>query len=219
MITLFRCNDPQANKVVDSRFSNSNREKSTHLKPRNSDVRTVLSSQAQNHKNSDHDNKENKLTDNLTPEQKNWIQKLKARDAQVRAHEAAHMTVAGAYARGGPSYSYQVGPDKHSYAIGGEIQLDASPIPDDPKATITKAEIIRKGALAPNDPSGADLAVAAAANQMEIQARQVLSAKSEKAIAEKKLISIHHADHRRKISAYRKFTHQPKLGQIINQRA
>jgi len=98
------------------------------------------------------------------------IQALAARDREVRAHEQAHASVAGQYARG-TSYTYQRGPDGVSYAIGGEVQIDTSPIPGDPEATLRKAQQLRRAANAPAEPSSQDARVAAQAAQMEQQAR------------------------------------------------
>lgn len=111
----------------------------------------------------------------LSPEASEQLRKLKARDQVVRAHEAAHMAAGGALVRGGASYTYQQGPDGRRYAVGGEVSLDASAVPDDPQATILKAERIRAAALAPADPSGQDRAVAAQAAAMASQAATALA--------------------------------------------
>lgn len=111
----------------------------------------------------------------LSPEAKALVAKLKARDQKVRAHEQAHMAAGGGLVRGGASYSYTTGPDGRQYATGGEVALDASPVPDDPRATIAKAERLRAAALAPAEPSPQDLAVAAAAGQMATQAAAELA--------------------------------------------
>jgi hypothetical protein len=112
----------------------------------------------------------------LSPEQEKEVQKLKSRDADVRAHEAAHVAAGGAYIKGGVSFSYQKGPDGVMYAVGGEVSIDTSPVRNDPRATIAKMETVKAAALAPADPSGADRSVAAAAEQAEAQAQQQLSA-------------------------------------------
>lgn len=106
----------------------------------------------------------------LTDEQKSQIAELKARDAQVRAHEQAHMAAGGQYVRGGASFSYQTGPDGKRYAIGGEVSIDASP-GSTPQETIRKMEQVKRAAMAPADPSGQDAAVAAKASQAENKAR------------------------------------------------
>jgi hypothetical protein len=111
----------------------------------------------------------------LTPDQEKEVQKLKARDAQVKAHEAAHVAAGGAYIKGGVSYSYQKGPDGVMYAVGGEVSIDTSPVKNNPKATIAKMEAVKAAALAPADPSGADRSVAAAAQQAEATAQQEMS--------------------------------------------
>lgn len=105
------------------------------------------------------------------------IQALAARDREVRAHEQAHASVAGPYARG-THYTYERGPDGVSYAVAGEVQIDTSPIPGDPEATLRKAQQLRRAANAPADPSAQDARVAAQAALMEVQARMELHAHS-----------------------------------------
>jgi len=111
--------------------------------------------------------------DGLTEEERRVVAELKARDAEVRAHEQAHVAAAAGLA-GAPSYSYQTGPDGKRYAIGGSVSIDTSPgrTADE---TIAKAKRIRAAALAPAGPSGTDRAVAARASQMEVRAQQVKS--------------------------------------------
>lgn len=103
------------------------------------------------------------------------IQELQNRDREVRAHEQAHLAAAGQYATGGPSFSFQQGPDGKRYAVGGEVGIDTSPIPDDPQATLQKARQIRAAAMAPAEPSGQDRAVAAQAAQMAADAQQQIA--------------------------------------------
>jgi len=106
---------------------------------------------------------------------KEMITALEARNRDVLAHEAAHMAAGGSYIEGGASYTYQTGPDGKQYAIGGEVSIDMSPVPGNPRATITKMMAIRAAALSPADPSGQDASVAAAAAQIEAQARAQLN--------------------------------------------
>lgn len=101
------------------------------------------------------------------------IEALEQRDREVRTHEAAHLASAGGYARG-LSFNYQVGPDGKRYAVGGEVKIDMSPIPNNPEATIRKMQVVQRAALAPADPSPQDRAVAAAARSIEQQARREL---------------------------------------------
>lgn len=110
----------------------------------------------------------------LTEEERQQVTELKARDAEVRAHEAAHLAAAGQYAQGGASYTYQTGPDGKKYAIGGEVSIDAGAVANDPQATIQKAKQVRAAALAPASPSSQDQKVAAAASQMMSQAQMEL---------------------------------------------
>jgi hypothetical protein len=111
-----------------------------------------------------------------TKEEAEQVKELKARDAEVRAHEQAHIAAAGGIAVSGPTYTYQTGPDGQKYAIGGEVNIDMSP-ESEPEATIRKMQQVRRAALAPADPSPQDRAVASAASQIEAQARQELLAK------------------------------------------
>ena len=76
---------------------------------------------------------------------------------------------------GGVSYTYQRGPDGKLYAIGGSVMIDTSPIYGNPEATISKMQQVRAAALAPADPSAADMRVAANANSIENAARAELS--------------------------------------------
>src|SRR5207247_4683707 len=91
---------------------------------------------------------------------------LRHRDQEVRLHEQAHLLAAGPYAKGGPSYTYETGPDGQRYAIGGEVPIDLSAVSGNPQATLQKALTIRRAALAPTDPSATDQAVAAKATTL-----------------------------------------------------
>ena len=108
--------------------------------------------------------------EDLSAEEKQAVNNLKRRDAEVKSHEAAHMAAGGGVVQGGASYEYQSGPDGKMYAVGGEVQIDTSPA-GSPEATIRKMQQIRRAALAPAQPSGTDRAVAAQASQIEAQAR------------------------------------------------
>lgn len=101
------------------------------------------------------------------------VEELRQRDREVRAHESAHSAAAGQYAQGGPQYEFTRGPDGRQYATGGHVNIDVS-AESTPEATIAKARIVRRAALAPAEPSPADRAVAAAASQLETEARREL---------------------------------------------
>lgn len=122
------------------------------------------------------------------PEEKE-VQQLKARDREVKAHELAHLAAAGQYVRGGPSYSYQRGPDGQMYAIGGEVPVDISK-ETTPEQTIQKMEIIKRAAMAPTEPSSADRGIAAAAAVLEAQARQEMQAVQKRAFQEQQEMGI-----------------------------
>jgi hypothetical protein len=113
----------------------------------------------------------------LSTGQQSQVDKLKATDRRVRAHEQAHMAAGGELVQGGAAYSYETGPDKQRYAVADEVSIDISKART-PEETISKAERIRQAALAPVDPSPQDRRVAAYAAQLEIQARQELAQKA-----------------------------------------
>lgn len=120
----------------------------------------------------------------LSPEAQKMVTELKARDAAVRAHEAAHVAAGGGVVAGGASFTYQTGPDGKRYAVGGEVPLDASPVKGNPRATETKARQIQAAALAPADPSPQDRKIAAMASQMAAQAASELAKEAAKKASE-----------------------------------
>jgi hypothetical protein len=107
------------------------------------------------------------------------LSELKQRDSEVRAHEAAHLAAAGGFATSGANYKYEQGPDGVRYAISGEVSIDTSPVANDPAATLLKADTIRRAALAPAEPSGPDMQVAANAAAMAAKAQAELLRKNQ----------------------------------------
>lgn len=114
----------------------------------------------------------------LTEEEQKQIDELKARDREVKTHEQAHIAAGGSYVKGGATYDYQTGPDGKQYAVGGSVNIDTSPVDGDPEATIAKAQVVIKAALAPAEPSGQDQKVASAARQMMSEARKELTSQN-----------------------------------------
>lgn len=96
------------------------------------------------------------------------------RDAEVRAHEKAHLLNLGGAAASGVMLETRRGPDGESYAVGGAIKADLSPVPGDPRASLDKAQRVIRAALAPGNPSAADMRVAADAYRMAREAREEL---------------------------------------------
>jgi len=150
---------------------------------RANDLSTTVSEQDQ------HANQQKDALERQQKQDQQLIQSLASRDREVRAHERAHASVGGQFA-GSPSYEFQRGPDGVSYAIGGEVSISSGGVPNDPEATIAKAQQIQRAALAPADPSSQDRAVAAGAASLELQALaelaqqrrdEVLSSKAEEA--------------------------------------
>jgi hypothetical protein len=109
-----------------------------------------------------------RLPTQLSDEERAVVNDLRARDREVRAHEAAHAT-AGAGIAGQPQFEFTTGPDGRQYAIAGEVAIDTSPVAGDPEATAEKMEQVLRAALAPAEPSPQDRAVAAQARaQLQI---------------------------------------------------
>jgi hypothetical protein len=114
------------------------------------------------------------------------IQTLSTLDREVRNHERAHAAIGGQYA-GAPSYEYERGPDGVNYAVSGEVPISTGEA-SNPQMTIEKAQIIRRAALAPAEPSAQDRKVAAEAVQMESTARiELLTIEREQRIEEQRL--------------------------------
>jgi len=103
-------------------------------------------------------------------DERRLLQELAARDREVRQHELSHAAAGGSYA-GAPTYEFERGPDGQLYAVAGEVKIDTSAVPDDPEATLEKAEVILRAALAVAEPSAQDRAVAARAAVMAAEAR------------------------------------------------
>jgi hypothetical protein len=117
----------------------------------------------------------------MSEEELAMVRELQMRDREVRQHESAHQAASGGYA-GAASFTYQQGPDGKRYAIGGEVSIDMSDA-SSPEATIAKMQLIRSSAMAPANPSGQDMAVAAsaAARLMEAQSEVTQARQEEQA--------------------------------------
>ena len=116
-------------------------------------------------------------------QQKAQIDELKARDTEVKAHEHAHASVGGQYAQS-PSFKYEKAADGQRYATDGEVQIDVSIVPGDPLATINKMKQVYAAAMAPVDPSSADIRVAAQALQKMNEAKAKLAEERQQQIVD-----------------------------------
>jgi len=106
------------------------------------------------------------------------VKDLKARDAEVRTHEQAHKSAGGQYA-GSAAFDMTKGPDGQEYATGGHVDIDVSPISNDPQATINKMAQVKQAALAPAEPSSQDIKVATNADMVASAARSELVQKAQ----------------------------------------
>ena len=119
----------------------------------------------------DEDEAESSSPLELSPEDEQRVRDLKARDAEVRQHEQAHLAAAGDLASGGPTYTYETGPDGRRYAVGGEVQIQLRE-GGDPQETLENARRAKRAALAPAEPSAQDRRVAAKADALAQQAQR-----------------------------------------------
>ena len=96
-------------------------------------------------------------------------QRLQEASIAVSAHEHAHVAALG---KGVIRYVTVTGPDGVTYAVGGSVSVDLSPVPGDPEATLRKARLAMQAAFAVGQPSAADMRVAADAYRLEMQAQR-----------------------------------------------
>lgn len=125
----------------------------------------------------------------LTQGEEQLLKDLEARDAEVRAHEAAHQAAGGGMT-GAASFTYQQGPDGKMYAIGGEVSISMKS-GSTPEETIANARQIATAAMAAGNPSPQDFAVASSARVMEMKAQQQLAReKQEETLGKETYINI-----------------------------
>ena len=118
----------------------------------------------------------------LSQEEAKEVDRLIRRDAEVRQHEQAHVSAGGQHIRGGVSLQYTQAANGKRYATSGEVNIDLSS-ESTHQATISKMQQVKRAALAPAQPSGADRAVAAAAAQKEREARVLLAKEQSEALS------------------------------------
>lgn len=99
---------------------------------------------------------------------------LRNHSRAIRLHEQAHLAVLGGLAAGPVQYQSERAADGTSYLTGGRIKVDLSPVPGDPRATLRKARAIQQAAHAPGDSSPTDMATAAKAYRLQMEAMEEL---------------------------------------------
>jgi hypothetical protein len=123
------------------------------------------------------DNNKNSYQQELTQDELKLVTELQKRDKEVRTHEQAHLAAAGQYAAGGASFSYTAGPNGKRYANSGSVPIDLGE-EKTPEETIQKMRTVKRAALAPANPSGADRRIAAQASSKEVQAMKEIQTDS-----------------------------------------
>lgn len=116
-----------------------------------------------------------KTNEKLSQNEQADLAQLKSKDRMVRAHESAHRQAGGHLIRGKTGFKTEKGSDGREYAVAGDVKIDSSAVDGDSKATLAKAQLIERAALAPADPSTQDRAVAAKAAKMAAIARADIS--------------------------------------------
>lgn len=126
--------------------------------------------QQESEQNTDITAPESPSGEKLDESEQQYVRELAAIDANVRAHEAAHIGAGAGVVSGGASFGYTRGPDGKMYATSGEVPITMKE-GRTPEETISNARQIISAAMAPADPSPQDYKVAANAAQMESRAR------------------------------------------------
>lgn len=114
-----------------------------------------------------------KLPGGENPEEDAVIRELRNAEREVIAHEAAHQAAAGRFG-GAVSYTRTTGPDGKSYITGGQVPIHFV-TGSTPEETLRNMEQIQRAALAPGDPSGQDIRVAARAAAAASKARSEIT--------------------------------------------
>jgi hypothetical protein len=109
-------------------------------------------------------------TDSPDSNKQKAVEQLKSRDKEVRAHEAAHSTNPELIKIGSSQFDYTIGPDGKAYATGGKVTLSTGNSRT-PEEALSKAEALKKAAMAPGEPSSQDFQTLNAAVAMEFEAR------------------------------------------------
>ena len=125
----------------------------------------------------------------MTLEQSNELKRIQGKADKVVAHEDAHSMLGGTLMLGGPVYQYELGSDGEVYETSGQSRIDMSPLAGNPQATIFKMQQVKRAAMAPLNPSGADRVVASQADQIENQARKQMKNVADK-VLEQNLIGV-----------------------------
>ena len=89
---------------------------------------------------------------------------------KIMAHEQAHASAAGSF---GGGINIQYGPG--GIAVSGDVPVSMPALdPKNPASTIQAAQTVKAAALAPSDPSGQDMSVAAKAQGIMGQAQVLM---------------------------------------------
>lgn len=142
------------------------KETETPLTERQPVERDAVQQEQESRKTDSSDDEKVDEKQELSDEEQRQVDELRQRDQEVRAHEQAHAAAGGRNVR----YDYQSGPDGRQYAVGGSADIEITAMSNDHNGKISEARKMRAAALAPSDPSTQDMAVAARATRIEMEA-------------------------------------------------
>ncbi|MCW5942061.1 MAG: hypothetical protein KIS66_07500 [Fimbriimonadaceae bacterium] len=113
-----------------------------------------------------------KSLEQMTPAEREELRRLRDKDRAIRSAENFREAVAGRYVSGNVRFRYARGPDGKPYAVEAQADFDTEPVLGDPRATLRKADAIKRAALATMSPE--DRAAALRAELRAEEARRDL---------------------------------------------
>ncbi len=108
-------------------------------------------------------------TETRSGDNSNGRKRLELSQTQIQRHVESHLAVSTQHSSP-PNYRYRPF-DGDLYVVSGDVQFDTSSEPNDPQATLEKAQLIRMASMAPTDPTLQDRNASQQAIMMAAQAK------------------------------------------------
>ena len=108
-------------------------------------------------------------TETRSGDNSNGRKRLELSQTQIQRHVESHLAVSTQHSSP-PNYQYRPF-DGDLYVVSGDVLFDTSAEPNDPQATLEKAQLIRMASMAPTDPTLQDRNAAQQAIMMAAQAK------------------------------------------------
>lgn len=117
----------------------------------------------------------NKKSETPAREKPETVRQPAKTNNEVKApYELAHLGAAGGISKRNAILNTNKNSNSILYAAGDKLKTSTSAVADSPAATLRKADMVRRATLAPAQPSGQDLQVAASATAMSAKAQSEL---------------------------------------------